>query len=84
MGKKKTKNQSNTKMQLEYIVLIGKFSDGKCRQIIVNKKTQEIITTAIMASEGSITVLEEPLQSIDVVAEDKKILQHLPFLTIGF
>jgi hypothetical protein len=43
MGKKKTKNQSNTKMQLEYIVLIGKFSDG-----------------------------------------DKKILQHLPFLTIGF
>lgn len=56
----------NASLKLEHIVIIGKFDDGKCRQILINPRTQNIVLSAISAIEQQIRVLETTMEGIDI------------------
>ena len=51
---------------LKHIVIVGKFSDGKCRQILINPKTQDVILSAILVTEGQLRSLETVLEGLDI------------------
>ena len=52
--------------KLKHIVIIGKFDDGKCRQIFINPQTQDVVLSAIIACERQISVLETIIEGIDI------------------
>jgi hypothetical protein len=52
--------------KLKHLIVIGKFDDGKCRQVLINPKTQDLILSAILACEGNIRALETTLDGIDI------------------
>jgi hypothetical protein len=70
MGKEKLKKSALRKAgdspKLEHLALVGKFTDGKCRQVLINPKTQDVILSAILAFEGTITVLETTIDGLDI------------------
>lgn len=47
-------------------VIIGKFDDGKCRQILIKPKTESAILSLITVCESGIRVLETVIEGIDV------------------
>ena len=52
--------------KLKHIVIIGKFDDGKCRQILINPQTQDVVLSAIIACERQVSVLETIIEGIDI------------------
>lgn len=52
--------------KLETIVVIGKFDDGKCRQVLINDGTQDAVLSCIALCEGSIRVHEKIIDGIDI------------------
>ena len=52
--------------KLKHIVIIGKFDDGKCRQVLINPQTQDVILSAVIACERQIRVLETIIEGIDI------------------
>ncbi len=61
----KTKNNTESPKLLN-IVVVGKFSDGKCRQVLINPKTQDVVLSAIKLCEGEIRALETVIEGIDI------------------
>lgn len=53
--------------KLNSIVIIGKFDDGACRQILIEPQTQEIVLRAIVECERKIRVLETTIEGIDII-----------------
>ena len=67
MSKKSEPSNKETSIpKLGHIVVIGKFDDGKCRQILIGENTEEIVLSAIIASEGKINVYDKPIETIDI------------------
>jgi hypothetical protein len=58
--------RSERGIDLESVVIIGKFSDGKCRQIFINEGTGKVIVEAIQEVEGVLSVHEEVLELVDI------------------
>ena len=52
--------------KLKHIVIIGKFDDGKCRQVLINQQTQDVVLSAIISCERQIRVLETIIEGIDI------------------
>ena len=52
--------------KLKHIVILGKFDDGKCRQVLINPKTQNVVLSAVIACERQIRVLETIIEGIDI------------------
>jgi hypothetical protein len=52
--------------KLKHIVIVGKFDDDKCRQVLINPKTQDVVLSAIVACEGSVRVLDKVIDNIDI------------------
>ena len=52
--------------KLKHIVIIGKFDDGKCRQVLINPQTQDVVLSAVIACERQIRVLETIIEGIDI------------------
>lgn len=52
--------------KLKHIVIIGKFDDGNCRQVLINPKTENVVLSAIVACEGSVRVLDKVIDNIDI------------------
>lgn len=65
MTQEKDKNNPATP-KLEHIVIIGKFNDGQCRQIVIDLPTQDVVLSAIIAREKSIRVLETVIEGVDI------------------
>lgn len=63
---RKTAVTTSASPKLKHLVVIGKFDDGKCRQVLINPKTQDVILSAILACEGNIRALETTLDGIDI------------------
>ena len=55
-----------TEPTLDNIVLIGKFSDGKCRQILMDKNTEDVVLIALTTFNGEIRVLDKVIEGIDI------------------
>lgn len=53
-------------MEIENIAIIGKFSDGKIRQIVVSPLIEESLLNVIVRLEGHITVLDKELEGIEI------------------
>jgi hypothetical protein len=53
-------------LKLKHIVIIGKFNDGKCRQVLISPKAEDVVLSAIMACEQEIRVLEKIIEGIDI------------------
>jgi hypothetical protein len=53
-------------LKLKQIVVIGKFNDGKCRQVLISPKAEDVVLSAIMACEKQIRVLETIIEGIDI------------------
>ena len=62
----KTDVSGSASPKLKHIVIIGKFDDGKCRQIFNNPQTQDVVLSAIIACERQISVLETIIEGIDI------------------
>jgi hypothetical protein len=52
--------------KLKHLVVVGKFDDGKCRQVLISPKAQDVILSAILACEGQIRALEPTLDGLDI------------------
>ncbi len=52
--------------KLKHIVIVGKFDDGKCRQVLIKPKTQDVVLSAVIACEQQIRVLETIIEGIDI------------------
>ena len=52
--------------KLKHIVIIGKFDDGQCRQVLIKPKTQDVVLSAVIACERQIRVLEAIIEGIDI------------------
>ena len=52
--------------KLKHIVIVGKFDDGKCRQVLIKPKTQDVVLSAVNACEQQIRVLETIIEGIDI------------------
>lgn len=63
---KKPKISDSASPKLKHIVIIGKFDDGKCRQVLINQQTQDVVLSAIIACERQIRVLETIIEGIDI------------------
>ena len=64
---KKVKKEIDNTLRLKNIVIIGKFDDDKCRQVLIKQRTQEVVLSAILACESEIRVLENVIEGIDLV-----------------
>lgn len=51
---------------LENISIVGKFSDGKVRQLLITKATADKVLQLIVHEENTVRILEKELQSIDI------------------
>jgi hypothetical protein len=63
---RKTAFTTSASPNLEHLVIVGKFSDGKSRQVLIKPKTQDLILSAILACEGTIRALETTLDGLDI------------------
>jgi hypothetical protein len=55
-------------MKIERVAVLAKFEDGGVRQIIISPEQETAVLNAIIKLEekGTIRVIEEPLQGIDL------------------
>lgn len=51
-------------------VVLVEMSDGNLYQVLLNRETEDVILSAILASEEVITVLEGPLEGIILERHD--------------
>jgi len=58
-----SKKQKDLKL-INYVVL-GKFSDGKCRQILLSETDKQIIDTLLL-NNGKLRVLDTVLETVDI------------------
>ncbi|OYY99533.1 MAG: hypothetical protein B7Y37_13665 [Sphingobacteriia bacterium 28-36-52] len=56
--------------EIENAIIIAKFSDGKCRQVLTKQETMKIILQLIGQIEGNLRVLETPISGIDIELKD--------------
>lgn len=54
-------------MKLTEIVIIGKFDDGKCRQLCIERETEDLILSLIYQQDGVIKVYDKTLETIDIL-----------------
>lgn len=66
IGKANEMVEDKKQIKLKNIVIIGKFDDGKCRQVLINHKTQNVVLSAIISCEQQIRVLETIIEGIDI------------------
>ncbi len=52
--------------ELENIAVIGRFSDGKCRQIFLKRENEAYLIGLIEQVEGSVRVIDEVIESIQI------------------
>ena len=52
--------------QVEAIIIVGKFSDNKYRQILLKMENMNLILHTVAALEGSIRILETPIEGIAI------------------
>jgi len=52
--------------KLESIVILGKFSDNKIRQLLLKENTKENILYLIQHMENSIKVLDEEIDGLSI------------------
>lgn len=60
---------------IENAIIIAKFSDGKCRQVLANKDTINAVLQIVGMMEGNINVLETPIETIDIEVNNKTTLK---------
>lgn len=65
-SRRSSRNSVKASPKLKHIVIIGKFDDGKCRQVLINHKTQDVVLSAVVACEQQIRVLETIIEGIDI------------------
>ena len=58
---------------IEMIVVIGKFSDGKCRQILLSNDNQKVVLGLLMSIENPMSVIETPFEGMDIIITPTKI-----------
>ena len=58
--------KSNKPKKITDLVVVAKFDDGKCRQILLKKNTQECLLSLINLCERKINVLDEIIEGIDI------------------
>lgn len=51
---------------VDNLLIIASCSDGKCRQVVVCRKTAAIIASVIKAMEAPVKILEDPIEGIVV------------------
>jgi len=56
--------------EIEDAILIAKFSDGKCRQVLTKKETMKIILQLIGQIECVVKIVEKPIEGIDIKVND--------------
>jgi hypothetical protein len=61
-------------MNIEKLIILAECDDKKIRQVIVKKLTNEAILGIIVKREGTIRILDEPIDSI--VIEDRPKLKN--------
>jgi len=54
------------KLKLKGLVILGKFSDGKVRQLLMNEQEKSAIENILSLKTGTILVLETPIEGIDI------------------
>ena len=64
---KKVKKEIDNTPRLKNIVIIGKFDDDKCREVLIDQRTQDVVLSAILTCEGEIRVLQNVIDSIIVI-----------------
>jgi hypothetical protein len=52
--------------KLERVVVIGKFSDNKCRQLLVERRTEQAVLQTIILVDNGIKVLDKIIEGIDI------------------
>lgn len=52
--------------KIESIVIVAKFNDGKCRQVLLKTETEAAVLQTIVCMESNVRVLETPLETIDI------------------
>lgn len=57
--------------EIENAIIVAKFSDGKCRQVLTKKETMKIILQLIGQIEGVVKILEKPINGIDITYNEK-------------
>ena len=57
--------------EIENAIIIAKFSDGKCRQVLTKKETMKIILQLIGQIEGVVKIVEKPIDGIDITYNEK-------------
>lgn len=53
-------------LKLETMIIIGKFSDGKVRQLVMHEGVKEIIEKVLAFKTGTILVINEPIEDLDI------------------
>lgn len=53
--------------ELKELIIVGKFDDGKCRQILLSSQYKDVILGVISACEGRVIALEEEVEGIDII-----------------
>jgi hypothetical protein len=51
---------------LEGFVIVGKFSDGHGRQLLIDKATEDVVLTALTLFGQQIKVLDKVIDGIDI------------------
>ena len=59
------------KITLETIVIIGKLSDGTCRQLAITQEHQDVIIGYLLAKDHKLNVSNEILENLDILKSDK-------------
>jgi len=62
----KITNMKTGKLKLKALVILGKFSDGKVRQLLMNEQEKSAIENILSLKTGTILVLETPIEGIDI------------------
>jgi hypothetical protein len=57
-------------MKIEAISVVAKLDDEKVYQVVVNETTHDAIISLIVAMEGSVSVLDKPLESIKLTRNE--------------
>ncbi len=57
--------KKNKQPELKEVIVIGRFDDGKCRQILMLPKTHDAVLSSIITHEKKIVVLDEELEGAD-------------------
>jgi hypothetical protein len=52
--------------KLETIIIVGKFSDNKVRQLLLKENTKESILYLIQYMENSIRILDEEIDGLSI------------------